>query len=333
MIKTKANTKIHEFSEISGADCLLRVCGNIQSNERVLIVCDPSTRQVAQVVEQRARFITQAVSVCEIPELRMHGEEPPAQVGKAMLEADICLGLTAKSICHTQARLKAAAKGCRYLSLPDYSLDVLRSPSLHADYAKQAEAAKKIADRFTAGDRIHVTSRSGTDIRLSIRGRKGNCCPGYVRNAGDLGSPPDIESNVSPLETESEGIVIVDGSIPYPGLGVLKSPVTLRVKAGLIYKMEGEPVVLRKLDALFQMPKSKKAYVLAECGVGLNDLATLSGVMLTDEGALGTMHFGFGSNATVGGVNAVPFHLDFVFCNPTLQVNEKPILKDGELCL
>jgi leucyl aminopeptidase (aminopeptidase T) len=71
--------------------------------------------------------------------------------------------------------------------------------------------------------------------------------------------------------------------------------------------------------------------VLAECGVGLNPDAELTGSMLTDEGTNGTMHFGFGSNATVGGQNDVSFHLDVVFREATLEIDGSPILEHGEV--
>ncbi len=48
-----------------------------------------------------------------------------------------------------------------------------------------------------------MRTRAGTDIRIAIDGRIGNACPGCVLGPGDLGSPPDIEANVSPLENGS----------------------------------------------------------------------------------------------------------------------------------
>ena len=54
--------------------------------------------------------------------------------------------------------------------------------------------------------------------------------------------------------------------------------------------------VLEALRALFAAP-GPKSHVLGEFGIGLNPLAELTGVMLEDEGCLGTIHFGFGSNS------------------------------------
>ena len=316
-----------------GADLLLRECGRLRADDVVVIVCDESTRAVATVVEGRARAVSTRVSLVQIPALAMHGQEPPAGVALKMAGATLCLGLTAKSMAHTRARIAAGAAGARYLSLPDYSVALLASPSLRADYRALAVRAQRVAESFTLGSFVRVTAPSGTDITMSIVGRVGNCAPGYVEGPGDLGSPPDIEANVSPIESSARGVVVVDGSIPYPSVGLLDASVTLRVEAGRITDIDGPPVIVAELRSLFASAASDKAFVLAECGVGLNDKAQLSGVMLTDEGAAGTMHFGFGSNATVGGTNEVPFHLDVVFRQPTLLVDGVAILLDGQLHL
>jgi len=52
-----------------------------------------------------------------------------------------------------------------------------------------------------------------------------------------------------------------------------------------------------------------------------------------DEGTRGTIHFGFGSNSTVGGVNAVPFHFDMVFRSPSMRVGNVLIVEDGKILL
>jgi len=135
------------------------------------------------------------------------------------------------------------------------------------------------------------------------------------------------------VETDSEGIVVVDGSIPFPTLGNLSAPVRLQVAGGKIADISGDQKSVDETRALLRSAGSEKAYILAEIGVGLNEKAKLTGTMLTDEGAYGTMHFGFGSNATVGGTNDVPFHLDFVFRGPTMKIDGRTVMEKGELIL
>jgi 2,5-dihydroxypyridine 5,6-dioxygenase len=318
-----------ETAAKEGAMILLQSCGYAAPGERILIVGDDETAEVAQLVLDAARDRTPAPNLMIIPALAMHGMEPPQEVAAAMLEADLILGLTAKSMAHTQARHDATQNGARYLSLPEYSMDLLSDPSLRVDFQAGGLLARALADRFSDGQTVQVRTAAGTDITLEISGREGNCCPGYVRNPGELGSPPDIEANISPIETASYGTVVVDGSIPFPGFGLLAAPVTLTVDGGRIVAINGEREITRRLEDLFASEDPAKTRILAECGIGLNKAAQLTGIMLTDEGAYGTMHFGFGSNATVGGLNDVAFHVDFVFRDATLLIDDELVIKHG----
>jgi leucyl aminopeptidase (aminopeptidase T) len=127
---------------------------------------------------------------------------------------------------------------------------------------------------------------------------------------------------------------VVDGSIPCREIGLLSSPVTLEVRDGRIHQITTETeALLHLLLAIFARVGSPNAYILGECGIGLNPAAELTGNMLTDEGAFGCVHFGFGSNATVGGINDVPFHLDFVLREPTLAVDGKILIEQGDVVL
>ena len=70
---------------------------------------------------------------------------------------------------------------------------------------------------------------------------------------------------------------------------------------------------------------SKKSKILAELGIGYNSKAKLSGNMLIDEGTYGTIHFGFGSNLALGGLNETNFHLDFVTYEDTIMIDDETI--------
>lgn len=311
---------------------LLAHCGGLTQDELVVVVADSAKADIAEGLIDMARQLGARVELQRIPDMSCHGEEPPVAIAEAMARAGLLVGLTTYSLAHSQARRKACAAGARYLSLPDYTWDLLDDPSLKVDFHVQAATVRRVADTLSAGQTVRVTTALGTDITMAIAGRVGNFCPGFVKGQGELGSPPDIEANISPLEDSAEGVVVVDGSIPCPQVGLLLQPITLHVKAGRIVSFEGGDIGQRRaVEAMFAAVGSDKARVLAECGIGLNEAAELTGMMLTDEGAMGTMHFGFGSNNTVGGVNDVPFHLDFVFRSPTLLVDGQILLQDGRL--
>ena len=112
--------------------------------------------------------------------------------------------------------------------------------------------------------------------------------------------------------------------------GLLHKPIILEIKDGKISKISGNQHDVDKLEALFVSHGNKKSRILAECGVGLNPAANLTGVMLTDEGSLGTIHFGFGSNSTVGGINEIAFHVDFVCRAATMSVDGNVVIQKGK---
>ena len=312
---------------------LLFNCASLRASDRVLILCDPLTRNIADAFYSIEAKYSYEIVILEIPLLSNHGSEPPAYAADLMQTATVIISLCTYSLAHSRARIDANGAGARFLSLPLYNWDLLDDLSLQIDFKSQANIVRVVTDVFTQGKAVHVTSLAGTDIHLDITDRIGNYCPGFVQNPGDLGSPPDIESNVSPIEDASDGIVVVDGSITHPSLGLLDSPIKLSIRHGRIVEFSGENQIhVTVLEEMFDAQDSLRR-ILAECGVGLNPKAKLTGNMLTDEAALGCMHFGFGSNHTVGGKNKVDFHLDFVFQRATLEVDGRILLKEGILQL
>lgn len=308
-------------------------CGTLKNNDTVLILYDETTQDIAEHFESLARTMCPDVHSSCVRGLACHGEEPPIAIASQMLSASLILSLCQYSLAHSKARVNAGAAGARFLSLPLYDWSILSDRSLQADFKAQASIVAQVTQVLTEGKHVHVLTAAGTDITLDISGRVGNCCPGFVEQPGDLGSPPDIESNVSPHESASEGVVVIDGSITHPSLGLLSTPVKLDVSGGRITQFKsGNVKYVDVLNELFRDQDSPRR-VLAELGIGLNPLASLTGTMLTDEGALGCVHFGFGSNYTVGGMNQVDFHLDFVFKYANLLVDGKYLLREGDLQL
>ncbi len=313
----------------NGCRMLVEVCADLKSHETALIISDPTTQDLGAMLMTIASTVSKQVKHEIIPVAEMHGKEPPQEIAEKMKQADVIFGLTKMSMAHTQARYLANEKGARYLSLPDYTLELLTRPALFVDFRELTLLSEKIARAFTESKHIKLTSALGTCLTLDISGRTGNAAPGWCNGKGTLASPPDAEANVPPVEDKTEGVLIVDGSIPCKELGILKSPLTLHVQQGKIIKVEGEQadVLNRVLDRL----GTDATRVAAEFGIGLNPKAELIGSMLEDEGCLGTVHIGFGSNITIGGKNKVAFHLDHIIRDATIYLDGKLIMENGSI--
>ena len=312
-----------------GCDTLVGVCAGLQPGEEAMVISDETTREVGELIAVAAGRISAQVIHRVVEPLRMHGEEPPDDIAAEMLENDVIFSVTRMSLAHSNARHMASKKGARYLSLPDYSLNLLSSQALQVNFRDLTPQAVLIAEIFTAGREVSVHTPLGTNMVLRIDGRQANACPGWCDGSGSLASPPDAETNIAPVEPFSQGMVVVDGSILCDEIGLLDTPINLDIVDGRITRVEG--AVADQLEHVLNRLGHPGARVLAELGLGLNPKAKVCGIMLEDEGCLGTVHMGFGSNATIGGENSVPFHLDMIIRDAFLEVDGKTVMEAGQL--
>lgn len=316
---------LKEIQQINeGVEIILFRLGNLQKHEKLCIITEKSTSELGELFKNIATKNEIFSKKFIINPLEIHGSEPPPNITKYMINFDLILGLTKNSMVHSEARKKANYNGVRYLSLADYSKDVLMHPSLRANFHESSTKAQILSQKFSNGKQIQIKTKKGTDLSLDISNRIGNYAPGFVNNDILLGSPPDIEANIAPLESKSNGIIVVDGSVPIQEIGVLSNPITLEIKNGHIISIEGNSKDKHFLLSLFEK-FGEKSRILAELGVGFNNQAKICGKMLIDEGSFGTFHCGFGSNSTIGGINEINFHLDFVFYCNEIQIDNENI--------
>lgn len=324
------NNQYEKRSEIyKGLEILINTCGQVKKGEKVLILADESTNELSNFLLDVAKKVTPNIKLMLAPKEKMHGIEPPEIIAEEMLKSDVVFGITTFSLAHTKARSNASKNGTRYLSLPDYNENLLSRNSLKVNFFEQAKLAKRLKNLLDKSQTIKVLTNKGTDITLDITGRTANYCPGFCDKPGMLGSPPDIETNISPIENKSNGIIVVDGSIPCKELGLINEKIKLVLENGIIKKIDTYTKQGRILKNIFG--QDQKTKVLAEFGIGMNPKAELCGIMLEDEGCLGTVHFGFGSNSMIGGKNHVNFHLDLVICKPTIFFDKIKVMEEGVL--
>ena len=308
---------------------ILYHCGNLEKGENLLIVTDVSTKDIGELLHHISLEKIDNSSHETISKFKIHGQEPPHHINQMMYESDLIIGLTSMSMAHTQARFKATNNGSRYLSLPDYSWEIVKDTSLKANFRELWDISERIGKLLDSSDTVRVTTKLGTDIKLSISDRQANRAPGWCFGPGTIASPPDAEVNIAPVEELSSGTMVVDGSIPCNEIGLLSEPIFMNIEQGLVTNISG--LCSEKLIKLFDKDNNINYRMIGEFGIGLNPKAELCGLMLPDEGCLGTIHFGIGSNGTIGGKNNVPFHLDHIIKDPTIVIDNLMIMDKGEM--
>jgi leucyl aminopeptidase (aminopeptidase T) len=311
---------------LSASTIAVRDCMGAKRGEKVLIVTDEPLRPIGYAIQRAARDLDLDVVLLEMLPRKTNGEEPPLEVAELMTRFDVVLCPTSKSLTHTDARRAASAKGVRVATLPNVTEEIMVR-CMNADYHAIADRTHRLCALMEKTEVIRVTAPAGTDIRLPIRGRQAHASSGLFRERGQWGNLPTGEAYLAPLEGQSNGVVVVDGSMA--SVGMMSQPLRIEVENGYATTITGGPEAQR-LIGLFE-PHGQDARTVAEFGIGTNDKAILTGVILEDEKVMGTIHIAFGDNKSMGGTVRVASHLDGLIKRPTVWFDAAKVMEDGRL--
>jgi leucyl aminopeptidase (aminopeptidase T) len=310
------------------AHVALTDCAGVKKGENVVIVVDEPKRAIGRAFWEAASELGTDAILCEIIPRSTNGEEPPRAVAALLKDCDVFMCPTSKSLTHTDARRQACANGARGATLPNITEDTMKR-TLRADYKKIAERTRQLASMIKGASEARVTTALGTDITMSLAGRECKEDTGIITEPGVSTNLPAGEAYLAPVEGTAQGRFVADGSCA--GVGVLKEPVSINVVDGLATDITGG----REAETLLRLiePFGKDGRNIAELGIGTNDKAILCGSTLEDEKVMGTVHIALGDNISMGGKISVPSHLDLIIKKPTLVIDGKEIIKDGDLLI
>ncbi len=312
----------------SAAQIAVRDCMGAKQGERVLIVTDEPLRTIGYALWKAAKDLGTEAMLIEMLPRKTNGEEPPKEIAELMKMVDVVLCPTSKSLTHTDSRRAASEKGVRVATLPGVTEEIMVR-CMNADYHKIAERTFRICDEMEKASVIRVKAPSGTDVTLPVKGRKAQASSGLFREKGLWGNLPTGESYLAPLEGLSQGVVVVDGSMA--GVGMVNQPITITVKDGYATAITGGSEARRLVELL--EPHGKDARTLAEFGIGTNDKAILTGLIIEDEKVMGTIHIAFGDNKSMGGTVRVASHLDGLIKQPTVWFDDRKVMEGGKILI
>lgn len=310
------NSKLTEISKN-----VLHNCLGLKENETFLVVADEVKKELAESLFEAGKQLGAEAMLVVMKERSKSGEEPPAPIAEAMAKSNVVVCITKHSLTHTQARKQAAAAGARLATMPGITEDMFLEGAISADYVKVKELTEKVTEILTKGQKVRI-EKDGCTLTFSIAGRNGVPSTGMYLNPGESGNLPSGEAYIAPMEGLAEGQIIIDGSVA--GIGKLQSPLKVTLEKGRLVHAEG-PDAAR----LLQILGDGDGRQLGEFGIGTNDKARITGVVLEDEKVYGTIHVAFGSNNTFGGVVAAGVHIDGVVTKPTVYIDDQLIMENG----
>ncbi|MFG0214899.1 aminopeptidase [Brevibacillus porteri] len=308
---------------IESSKGILMNCLALQANETFLVVADERKRDIGEALWEAGKQLGAEAMLMVMKEREKSGQEPPAAVAAAMKSADVVVCVTQHSLTHTKARKEAAANGTRLATMPAITEDMFLAGAISADYTQVKALTERVTEMLTRASTVRI-EKAGKSLTFSIADRNGVPSTGMYVNPGESGNLPSGEAYIAPLEGTAEGQILVDGSIA--GIGKIDSPLLLTVQKGRITEAEGTAA-----ERLLQMLGDQDGRMLGEFGIGTNDKARITGVVLEDEKVYGTIHVAFGSNNTFGGTIVAGVHIDLVVKEPDVYLDDKCIMKSGKL--
>ena len=173
---------------------------------------------------------------------------------------------------------------------------------LNMSLPKSRIMASIIMACYQNASHIHVTTELGTNLDFNIEGRVPGFFNGCCHDGKGLSSA-SVEVYVAPVESDTNGTLILDGSMGY--IGIVDSPVRVELRGGRIVEIEDNASGRRLKQFLARY--------------------------IEDESTYGTFHIGFGRNIALGGVQDASGHYDLVTHAPCIYVDNRMIMDHGQL--
>ncbi|NDJ52375.1 MAG: aminopeptidase [Chloroflexi bacterium] len=315
------------------------VCMGVKATDRVLLITD-------EVLSEEQELLAQAIQAhgplalkrWTLPEDQRPLKVAPDEIIQAIKQSSVgihFLGQTTHAEQPYRISVLQAVEKSRIRLAAGINMDqAMFTNELTADYVTISANTYRLLEHLQHRDQVHITSPLGTDLRMSISGRRIAVDPGIFRSPGYYNLPSG-ECYVAPIEDSAEGTLVIDKS--FPGI-LIEEPISLIFKKGRIVEISGgtEAAQLRQvIETSETQPNGEGTRNIAELGIGTNPQARITGNSMTDEKVMGTIHIAIGHNANApyNGKNVAPIHLDGVMGEPTLRIDEDVLIKDGEYLL
>ena len=343
-------------SENTAAEVVVRDVMKIKKGERVLIIANPATNEIAQDLYTASEKAGALPTLIFQPDRTSFDNATPEVLAAIGAGPDVCFSIShiklgkdpkatanpyktpdGQEFTHIFDYLLDGKKTMRAAWTPGITVDMMNRTAA-IDYAELQSRCKKLETVFEGAVSAHITAPSGTDIQVPLAGRKLMFDDGDFSKPGTGGNIPAGEVFISPVVGGCEGVIVFDGSMTFSdGDSILETPIKCKVKKGFVTDINGGPEAHRLFKTIaeaeiraFLLEKEKKlpagqgaiykknARNIGELGIGLNPAARITGNMLEDEKAFHTCHFAIGENYDNDAPSLI--HLDGVVRDPTITL-------------
>ncbi len=308
-----------------------RVLG-VKPGETVCIFTDTQRPQsITQLLAGSVRAAGAEPVIATITPRGIGGVDPPPPAAAAIKAADAIIAQASYAIIHTETIRESLKNGSRVCDMWGFNEDMMVHGGATADYDEITELSLKLEKLFTNGKEARMTTPAGTDITVSLEGRPGAILAGFATEPGSFCAFPDGEATIAPLEGSANGVLVNPFCMEKEEFGFITEDISLKVEAGKVTDIKGG-IIARQLLELLE-PLGDSARNIAELAIGTNPKARLGVTIRETKKAWGTTHVALGDSRSLGGTVESPMHMDMIFREPTLTIDGRTVVKDGQIVL
>lgn len=314
-----------------GIEIIMRSWLKVKRDEIVHYITDETHFKELEVFINWANGNDIAFKTTVLPSKLIQNGDIIEKMVDSLTYDDVIIGATGHSFITTKAVTTAINNGARFLSLPlscNDNTSLLEKDFISMNINQTKKDAKRILSKLNNAETIHVTTKLGTDLTLSIKDRIAGAFTGEIEK-GNKGSA-SLEVYVAPIETTTNGVLYLDGSFGY--IGTVKSPIKVEFKDGVLIKATSKDDGAKTLLDYIKRFNDETMFKPGEFGIGLNRKANCTGACyIEDESTYSTFHIGMGRNISLGGKQNAKGHFDIVTHKPTIYADDKLIMLDGQI--
>lgn len=260
----------------------------IKKNERVLIIANPATAEIAQDLYSASCETGAATTLIFQPDKTSFDNANPEVLAAIATEPEVCFSISnIKLGKDPQATAKPyiTEDGQKFTHIFDYLMDgkkIMRgawTPGITPDmmnrtaaidYKELQSRCASLTEIFKGAVSVRVTAPGGTDIIIPINGRSLLSDDGDFSKPGSGGNIPAGEVFISPVVGGSklkaadgslleqqcdgcEGVIVYDGSMTFSdGDSILETPITCKVEKGYVTDISGGAEARRLLKTIME---------------------------------------------------------------------------------
>lgn len=299
--------------------------------EQVAIVLDPeSEMEMAWALADAVEAAGAEYTLLTMPARDTGRKNELTPVIEAGLErADCLIGMTRTCGAPTYAAAVKRlydARRLRGISMVMRTMVNFTEGGALADYSALKEEGDRLAELWKTASQIRVATPGGTDLSCDISGEAVIVECGYATEPGQEAAFSDGEVSQMPREGTARGRLVVDGPVAHLE-GV--DSYTLQVEGGRVVRLTGDGPRAARLRTILDF--TPNADNIAEIGIGLNSSCRRNGDFEEEKKARGLVHVALGDNVFYGGTVVSPVHMDQVLYRPSVWLDDRRIVDDGQV--